>query len=393
MMDYDKEQELNKLGEKLRKEYKEIIVDFIVYDEKADKILIQKRSLTRNMFPGEWEFPGGHLEPNEDLVGCIKREVYEEGQMYLTSVVDAVHVFTWDSDKDVANIQCLVNASGTFTPNKDKISEYKFIGRDGLDLLLEKKRESQIYRGVFYAFEYMRMLRDNTNKSFESILFFDQLITGFFNFLRCEESAPKVIIGKEQDKKFSLDKEQGILSIAPSFLKHYDNFGCASIILHLIFHNYRQNILSYDDIKTIRSLMGKNVMFYVDIVADVYTFLFLERYYSFDQRNYLLLCHRLIKEYQAEDIENSKLTRLFGTALSIANREGQGFDVFLPVLDERSSKLYIVRFDKLLTYKALALDKTLTSKIGKLMIAKTAPTEKEFLGSIEKIISLVEVEK
>src|SRR5438876_874651 len=126
-MEHDKEHQLNQLGENLRKEYKEVIVDFIIYDEDAGKILVQKRSLTRNVFPGAWEFPGGHLEPNESLVNCVRRLVYEEAQMHLKAIVDTVHVFTWDSDKDVVNIQCMVEASGNFVPNKDKITEHRFI--------------------------------------------------------------------------------------------------------------------------------------------------------------------------------------------------------------------------------------------------------------------------
>lgn len=389
-MEYDKERGLNTLGDTLRKEYKEIIVDFIVYDAKVNTILVQKRSMTRNMFPGAWEFPGGHLEPNESLVECIKRVVYEEAQMHLKTVVDMAHIFTWDSDKDVVNLQFLVNASGKFIPNKDKISEYRLIGFENMNTLLEKGKESQIYRGAFYAFEYIEMLNGGKSDSFSSILFFDQMITGFFDFVRCHETPPKIVLGREQDKKFSLDKEKGILSIAPSFLRHYDNFGCASIILHLIFHNYRQNILSYDEVKAIRSILGKNVMFHVDIIADVYTFLFLERYYHFTESDYLQLCHQLIKEYQAEDLESSKFARLLGSNLTIASRIGQAFNVVLPAIED--NVLHIMRFDASLSYRAVKLDKALYSKSIEIM-TKPSVSEKDFKKTINKIITLVKQEK
>jgi 8-oxo-dGTP pyrophosphatase MutT (NUDIX family) len=389
-MEYDKERQFNELGDQLRKEYKEVIIDFIIYSTDEHKILVQKRATTRSLFPGAWEFPGGHLEPDESLAACLKRLVYEEGQMYLKEVVKMVHLFTWDSDKDVVNVQFLVNASGDFSFNKDKISEYRFINAGELDLLLEAKQESPIFRGAFYAFEYLEMSEEKRLDLFESLLFFDQMVAGFFDFLRIDVQAPKVVIGKENEKKFNLDKENGLLSIAPSFLRHYDKFGCASIILHLVFHNYRQNIFTYDDVKAIRGVMGKNFMFYVDIVADAYTYLYLERHYDFTEAKYLEVCGQLVQEYQAETLESSKFTRLLGALLTIAERSGQGFDVALPVLE--GDKLHVMRFDRSLKYSSLSLGKTLPGKCADLMTKKKV-SEKDFVATFEKLITLAKAGK
>lgn len=155
-MEYEKERELIELTEKLRHEYQEVIVDFIIFNEDK-RILVQKRSASRHVFPNAWEFPGGHLEPGEDIIGCLKRLVYEEGQLYLKEVVDLVHIFTWDSDKDVVNLQFLVTTNaGTFTPNADKITDHRFLEEKEMRLLLVDGVETQIYRGAFYAFEYLK---------------------------------------------------------------------------------------------------------------------------------------------------------------------------------------------------------------------------------------------
>lgn len=389
-MEYDKERRLNELGNQLRKEYKEVIIDFIIHDTEKHKILVQKRATTRSLFPGAWEFPGGHLEPDESLAACLKRLVYEEGQMYLKEVVKMVHLFTWDSDKDVVNVQFLVSASGDFSFNKDKISEHRFIDSQGLDLLLDNGQETPIYRGAFYAFEYLKMAEEERLDLFESLLFFDQMVAGFFDFLRINQQAPKVLIGQENEKKFSLDKENGLLSIAPSFLRHYDKFGCASIILHLVFHNYRQNILTYDDVKAIRGIMGKNFMFYVDIVADAYTFLYFERHYGFTEAKYLELCGQLVQEYQADTLDDSKFTRLLGALLTIAERSGQGFDVALPVLE--GDKLHVMRFDRSLRYSSVSIGKVLSGKSGDLMTKKKI-NEKDFVLTFEKLIALAKAGK
>jgi|GEM_PF-2175237 hypothetical protein len=386
-MEYDRERKLNKLGDDLRKEYKEIIVDFILHDAENHKILAQKRSETRTMFPGAWEFPGGHLEPHETLTACIKRLVYEEGQMFLNDVVDMVHLFTWDSDKDVVNLQFIVNATGNFAPNKDKISEHRLIDADGLGPLLDKGKESPIYRGAFYAFEYLKMQKEDRLDMFQSVLFFDQVVADFFNYMRCYELPPKVVVGKENEKKFSLDKQKNLLSISPSFLRHYDKFGCASIILHLIFHNYQQDILSYDDVKAIRGFMGKNLMFYVDIVADMYTYLYLERYYGFDENRYRALCYQLLEEYRAGSVDESKFTRLLGSLLTINNRVGQSFDVLLPVLGDKG-QLCVMQFNKSLNYKSVPLDKVLYRKSSEL-VTKPSISEGDYSSTIKKLITTV----
>jgi 8-oxo-dGTP diphosphatase len=40
-------------------------------------VLVVQRSETMKL-PLKWEFPGGKLEPGEDEVSCIKREIHEE---------------------------------------------------------------------------------------------------------------------------------------------------------------------------------------------------------------------------------------------------------------------------------------------------------------------------
>jgi 8-oxo-dGTP diphosphatase len=43
---------------------------------KDQKVLVGKRK--RSHAPGTWNFPGGHLELNEEVFECAKREVQEE---------------------------------------------------------------------------------------------------------------------------------------------------------------------------------------------------------------------------------------------------------------------------------------------------------------------------
>jgi len=52
-----------------------------------DTYLILKRSPHAKTFPEHWDFPGGKLEPNEDPVLGIEREIREETQLDLKAVI------------------------------------------------------------------------------------------------------------------------------------------------------------------------------------------------------------------------------------------------------------------------------------------------------------------
>ncbi len=43
-----------------------------------DEFLIVKRNENDDLYPGAWEFPGGHLENGETLKDGLRRELYEE---------------------------------------------------------------------------------------------------------------------------------------------------------------------------------------------------------------------------------------------------------------------------------------------------------------------------
>jgi len=46
--------------------------------KKEDKYLMAKRSTGDSNTLGKWEFPGGKVEPNEDEMQAIEREIWEE---------------------------------------------------------------------------------------------------------------------------------------------------------------------------------------------------------------------------------------------------------------------------------------------------------------------------
>lgn len=54
----------------------QIVLTGILRDK--DLFLIVKRKENDNLYPGAWEFPGGHLEDGETIKEGLKRELLEE---------------------------------------------------------------------------------------------------------------------------------------------------------------------------------------------------------------------------------------------------------------------------------------------------------------------------
>jgi 8-oxo-dGTP diphosphatase len=102
-----------------------------------DLYLVVKRNDNDDLFPGAWEFPGGHLEDNENIFEGLKRELKEEIGYDLVSKP----IITNYSDSIKNNIH-KIELDFIINVNKDDInvilsdehSDYKWVTKDS-DLL------------------------------------------------------------------------------------------------------------------------------------------------------------------------------------------------------------------------------------------------------------------
>ncbi len=99
--------------------------------EKDNKVLIAKRSSgDANVF-GKWEFPGGKVEPNEDELTAIEREIREEFELIVKARKFIVNNVCEYPNKvvDLRLYKCDY-VSGEFYLHDH--SEYKWVAREEL---------------------------------------------------------------------------------------------------------------------------------------------------------------------------------------------------------------------------------------------------------------------
>lgn len=76
------------------------------------KILLLKRTKTRQFWPGLWEVPGGKVEKNETKEEAIRREFFEETGMKI-KVIERCNEFSYIYvDEEAAETDFLVNSNG-----------------------------------------------------------------------------------------------------------------------------------------------------------------------------------------------------------------------------------------------------------------------------------------
>lgn len=108
------------------------VVHVLVFDNK-DRLLLQKRSLNKDVAPGKWDTSvGGHVNPGEDIIEAARREMAEElgvsdcKMEYLYTYLFSNHI----ESELVSTFSCVY--SGEFIINKEEIDEIAFWDMDNI---------------------------------------------------------------------------------------------------------------------------------------------------------------------------------------------------------------------------------------------------------------------
>ena len=112
-----------------------IVLTGILRDK--DLFLVVKRNENDNLYPGSWEFPGGHLEKGETLKDGLKRELEEEIGFTENFNPIITHYFGELKERNNELIHDLeldfiinVDSSKMDIKLSDEHSDYKWVTRD-----------------------------------------------------------------------------------------------------------------------------------------------------------------------------------------------------------------------------------------------------------------------
>lgn len=117
----------------------------------GDELLIVKRNENDDLYPGTWEFPGGHLENGETIKEGFKRELYEEIGFNLEFHPIITHYYDEIKNKDNKLIHNLeidfiinVNKWDINIILSDEHCNYKWVTKDSelLDDYIKAKLEN-----------------------------------------------------------------------------------------------------------------------------------------------------------------------------------------------------------------------------------------------------------
>lgn len=106
-----------------------------------DLFLIVKRNENDDLYPGAWEFPGGHLEDGETLKDGLKRELKEE--IGFTDEFEPIITHYYDEVKEKNNelihdleIDFIINVDRPKVSIKlsDEHCDYKWVTKDSVYL-------------------------------------------------------------------------------------------------------------------------------------------------------------------------------------------------------------------------------------------------------------------
>lgn len=103
----------------------------------AGHILLQKRSLTKDIQPGRWDTAvGGHVDMGEPVIDALTRECAEElGLRDFAPMPITTYEFESDRERELVNVFAIRCTPGTLvlTPDPDEIDRVQWWSYDEID--------------------------------------------------------------------------------------------------------------------------------------------------------------------------------------------------------------------------------------------------------------------
>jgi len=108
----------------------------VVFHPDAERILLQKRSMSKDVQPGRWDTAvGGHVDPGEDYLAAALRELREE-LGFVAEAKDLRHLFDSKIRNEIESEDVRVyglQSAGPFRRQPEEIDEIRFWTRAELN--------------------------------------------------------------------------------------------------------------------------------------------------------------------------------------------------------------------------------------------------------------------
>lgn len=101
----------------------------------GNKILIQKRSLDEDIYPGLWGIPGGTMElEDKNLEEALKREVFEETNISIKNITIIKSNTRLKNKNSTLYIMCLADYNDGQSEAKDGTEKILWLDIEDIDL-------------------------------------------------------------------------------------------------------------------------------------------------------------------------------------------------------------------------------------------------------------------
>lgn len=131
-----------------RRDGRALVVGALITDD-AGRIYVQRRSLGRALFPGCWDFVGGHAEPGESVEQALAREVREETGWRLLSLGAVVERLDWEAAGNARReLDLLVRVDGDLAHPRLEAGKHdlgRWLTAEDVDLLLERRDPDDVW--------------------------------------------------------------------------------------------------------------------------------------------------------------------------------------------------------------------------------------------------------
>lgn len=145
---------------------KRVIASAMVLNDRGC-VFVQKRSMTRRLFPGCWDLIGGHVEEDEEIISALGREIHEETGWHLRSIIHELSPKHWvDGLAQYEERQFIVVIDGDLarpTLEEDKVSEAMWVDHGNVERLKENRGpdDQLVFNSVVEALDALQTIRHN----------------------------------------------------------------------------------------------------------------------------------------------------------------------------------------------------------------------------------------